>query len=177
MLLHPCRICSVTAAGGPRSHHFLPHVPSETLALKIVGVSATWEHDSASAVLDLDFFKSAPRVWCDDSHGAVHKRIRGRQRCLQQELGFNSFVLRRPRRNKAPIFRLGFRLLFVNAFLIVSPTVVVFSSKFACADIDMFRQFVFMVCFGVCVAKLAADGFPMRFGMPAWCFKAALLLQ
>ena len=28
----------------------------------------------------LDFFKFAPRVWCDDSYGAAHRRVRGRQK-------------------------------------------------------------------------------------------------
>ena len=38
-----------------------------------------------------EFFKFAPRVWCDDSYGAAHRRIRGRQTCLQNQLNFNSF--------------------------------------------------------------------------------------
>ena len=62
------------------------------------------------------FFKVAPRVWCDDSYGAAHRRIRGRQTCLQNQLNFNSFVLRRVGRYKTSIFSPGISLLFDKAF-------------------------------------------------------------
>ena len=57
LLLHPCQIYSLEAAGGTHRHHFLPHVPCETLDFKIVAVFLTRGHDSASAILDLNFSK------------------------------------------------------------------------------------------------------------------------
>ena len=57
LLLHTCQIYSLEAAGGTHRHNFLPHVPCETLDFKNVGVFFTWEHDSASAILDLNFLK------------------------------------------------------------------------------------------------------------------------
>ena len=55
LLLHAGQIYSLEAVGGNHRHKFLPHVPCETLDFKNVGVFFTWEHDSASAILDLAF--------------------------------------------------------------------------------------------------------------------------
>ena len=63
-----------------------------------------------------DFFRFAPRVWCDDSYGAAHKRIWRRQKYLKNQLDFSNSVLRPVCGNKNIIISLGFSFKFDNAF-------------------------------------------------------------
>ena len=55
MHLNVCITWYAKAADRSHRHRFLPHVPCETLDSSVVGLFHTWEHDSASAILDLDF--------------------------------------------------------------------------------------------------------------------------